>query len=139
VTDCWAERFYLLYAATGFFTPRSPHIRGRVSWNRIRSAQIDVGGSKSRVLLISGPPAFVNEHFLRQYLDTKMQYQVDEVVHRYVSEDRTRVLLEFRFGSFRCQAEAARMALMREFRDHGVVCEYGSFAASPVLLTSQYF
>ncbi|KAL2019314.1 hypothetical protein VTK56DRAFT_9781 [Thermocarpiscus australiensis] len=94
-------------------------------WNRIRSAEVDADGRRSRVLLISGPPTVVNEPFLRSYLDTKMQYQVDEVIPRGRNADGSRVLVEFRFGSFRCQAEAARMALMREFRDVGVVCEYG--------------
>ncbi|GAB1319131.1 RRM domain-containing protein [Madurella fahalii] len=120
-----AERFYDLYSFFGFSTPRNPHLRARVTWNRIRSAEVDVGGRKSRVLLVSGPPDVVNEQFLTSYLDTKLQYQVDEVLHRGLSPDGARVLLEFRFGSFRCQAEAARMALMREFRDSGVVCEYG--------------
>ncbi|KAG7287683.1 hypothetical protein NEMBOFW57_007196 [Staphylotrichum longicolle] len=158
-----AELFYGLYAATGYATPRNPHLHARVSWNRVRSAEVDKGGRRSRVLLISGPPRIVNQGFLSSYLDTKMVYQVDEVVHRGVSEDRNRVLLisgpprivnqgflssyldtkmvyqvdevvhrgvsedrnrvllEFRFGSFRCQAEAARMALMREFREEGVL------------------
>lgn len=96
-----------------------------MAWNRVRSAEVDAGGRRSRVLLVSGPPAVVNETFLRAYLDTKMLYQVDEVLPRGASADGGRVLLEFRFGSFRCQAEAARMALMREFRDVGVVCKYG--------------
>jgi hypothetical protein len=98
-----------------------------VTWNRVRSAEIDKGGRRSRVLLISGPPTVVNEPYLCSYLNTKMVYQVDEVLHRGVSDDGSRVLLEFRLGSFRCQAEAARMALMREFRDAGLVCEYGEF------------
>ncbi|AEO66648.1 uncharacterized protein THITE_38236 [Thermothielavioides terrestris NRRL 8126] len=120
-----AERFYNKFAATGYSTPRSPHLRARVSWNRIRSAEVDTGGTRSRVLLVSGPPAVVNEAFLCRYLDTKLVYQLDEVIWRGMSKDGGRVLLEVRFGSFRCQAEAARMALMREFREIGVVCEYG--------------
>jgi hypothetical protein len=119
------ERFYNKFAATGYSTPRSPHLRARVSWNRIRSAEVDTGGTRSRVLLVSGPPAVVNEAFLCRYLDTKLVYQLDEVIWRGMSKDGGRVLLEVRFGSFRCQAEAARMALMREFREIGVVCEYG--------------
>ena len=96
-----------------------------MAWNRIRSAEIDAGGRRSRVLLVSGPPGIASEAFLRAYLDTKMLYQVDEVIHHGDSADGARALIEFRFGSFRCQAEAARMALTREFRDVGVVCEYG--------------
>jgi hypothetical protein len=91
----------------------------------VRSAEVDKGGRRSRVLLVSGPPGVVEQRFLCAYLDTKMVYQLDEVVRRGASDDGSRVLLELRFGSFRCQAEAARMALMREFREQGVVCEYG--------------
>ncbi|KAK4035135.1 hypothetical protein C8A01DRAFT_48637 [Parachaetomium inaequale] len=120
-----AERFYARYSTTGYATPRNPHLRARVTWNRVRSAEVDAGGNRSRVLLISGPPGVVNERFLYAYLDTKMVYQVDEVFRRGQNDDGSRVLVEFRFGSFRCQAEAARMALMREFRDVGVVCDYG--------------
>jgi hypothetical protein len=119
------ERFYARYSTTGYATPRNPHLRARVTWNRVRSAEVDAGGNRSRVLLISGPPDVVNERFLYAYLDTKMVYQVDAVLHRGQNDDGSRVLVEFRFGSFRCQAEAARMALMREFRDVGVVCDYG--------------
>ncbi|KAK4126633.1 hypothetical protein N657DRAFT_567567 [Parathielavia appendiculata] len=120
-----AEAFYNAYSTTGYATPRHPHLRARVTWNRVRSAEVDKGGRRSRVLLISGPPAIVNQQYLCAYLNTKMVYHVDELIHRGVSDDGSRVLLEFRFGSFRCQAEAARMALMREFRDVGLVCEYG--------------
>lgn len=101
-----------------------------MAWNRIRSAEVDAGGSRSRVLLISGPPAVVNAPFLCAYLDTKLAYQLDEVLHHGASDDGRRVLLEMRFGSFRCQAEAARMALLREFREVGVVCEYGELLIS---------
>ncbi|KAL2267069.1 hypothetical protein VTJ83DRAFT_4346 [Remersonia thermophila] len=120
-----AERFYSRYAATGFRTPHHPDLCARVTWNRVRSAEEDKGGRRSRVLLISGPPHIVERHRLCAYLNTKMVYQIDDIIHRGQSPDGARVLLEIRFGSFRCQAEAARMALMREFRDAGVMCEYG--------------
>jgi hypothetical protein len=129
------ERFYTLHATTdGFSTPLHPHLRGRVTWNRVRSAEVDKGGRRSRVLLVSGPPGLVQERFLCGYLATKLVYQLDEVVHRGASDDGRRVLLELRFGSFRCQAEAARMALMRGFREEGGVCEYGEFFFSGPLV-----
>jgi hypothetical protein len=96
-----------------------------VFWNRVRSGELDKGGSRSRVLLVSGPRAMADEAFLRAYLDTKLTYQIDAVLHRGFSPNGERALLEFRFGSYRCQAEAARMALMREFGELGVVCVYG--------------
>ncbi|KAL2128952.1 hypothetical protein VTI74DRAFT_8419 [Chaetomium olivicolor] len=121
-----AELFYKTFAPTGYWTPRNPHLRARVTWNRIRSAEVDVGGTRSRVLLISGPPQVVNEDYLRIYFDTKFEYQIDQIIYRGANPAGTRVLLEFRFGSFRCQAESARTALMREFKDAGIVCEFGS-------------
>ncbi|KAH6856387.1 hypothetical protein B0I37DRAFT_74682 [Chaetomium sp. MPI-CAGE-AT-0009] len=124
-----AEHFYATYSTTGYATRRHPHLRARVRWNRVRSGEVDIGGSRSRVLLVSGPRAVADEAFLRAYLDTKLTYQTDAVIYRGASDDGARVLLEFRFGSYRCQAEAARMALMREFRDVGVVCVYGELCA----------
>lgn len=121
----FTERFYTTRIAHGFATPRHPHLRARVFWNRVRSGEVDTGGSRSRVLLVSGPRAMIDEAFLRAYLDTKLTYQIDAVLHRGFSSDGERALLEFRFGSYRCQAEAARMALMREFGEMGVVCVYG--------------
>ncbi|KAK0722058.1 hypothetical protein B0T26DRAFT_701176 [Lasiosphaeria miniovina] len=147
-----AERFYNRFAADGFLpgntgalsttipttndpntlptTASAPFYSGRVVWNRIRSAETDAGGCKSRVLLISGPAALVSEPVLHAYFSSKMEYQVDEVRHLGFADmgDQSgghRALVEFRFGSYRCQAEAARMALSREFKEYGVVCEFG--------------
>ncbi|KAK0672493.1 hypothetical protein QBC41DRAFT_216817 [Cercophora samala] len=76
------ERFYHLTTTLGFRIPTRPPPNHpvRVTWNRIRSAEVDVNGSKSRVLLISGPPHIVNEEHLREYFDGKLIYQVDEVI-----------------------------------------------------------
>ncbi|KAK4444914.1 hypothetical protein QBC34DRAFT_307968 [Podospora aff. communis PSN243] len=117
-----AERFYARFH-TGFHIPAHPNHTGRVVWNRIRSAEVDPNGRKSRVLLISGPKALVNETALRAYLSTKIQYQVEAVIPLHHATQRA--LIEFRFGSYRCQAEAARMALAREFKEYGVFCEFG--------------
>ena len=165
-----AERFYDRYKETGFAVPGSrPEHRGRVVWNRIRSDEVDVGGRKSRVLLISGPPGLVNPDSLRDYLAGKIQFQVESVRtlarHGFASslpvtaaaalgfgsgsggyedefgdlekeregEGKERALVEFRFGSYRCQAESARMALTREFKEFGVFCEFGEFLAHSLL------
>ncbi|KAK0745013.1 hypothetical protein B0T21DRAFT_326029 [Apiosordaria backusii] len=117
-----AERFHHLATTTGFRLPSYPSLQHhiRVTWNRIRSAEADATGQKSRVLLISGPPSIVNEEHLCAYFDKKLIYQVDEIILK-----GDRALIEFRFGSYRCQSEAARMALVREFREYGVLCEFG--------------
>jgi hypothetical protein len=105
-----------------------------VTWNRVRSAEEDPNGRRSRVLLISGPRHLVEPRAMCAYLDTKMVYQLDDIIHLGTSRDGNRILLEYRFGSFRCQAEAARMALMREYRDLGVMCEYGELSISSSLV-----
>ncbi|KAK0619998.1 hypothetical protein B0T14DRAFT_429979 [Immersiella caudata] len=119
-----AERFCNRFQG-GFFLPQHPNHIGRVVWNRIRSAEVDPNGRKSRVLLISGPQALVNETALRAYLSSKIQYQVEAIVTKHHATQRA--LIEFRFGSYRCQAEAARMALTREFKEYGVFCDFGTY------------
>jgi hypothetical protein len=135
------ERFYNRHNLTGFAVPEHPGYRGRVVWNRIRSAEVDTGGRKSRVLMISGPPSLVNEAALHEYLSSKIQYQTESVHNVAVTpvdnagkfaNKAPRALVEFRFGSYRCQAEAARMALTREFKEHGVFCEFGKSGFSSV-------
>ncbi|KAL8367074.1 hypothetical protein RB595_007984 [Gaeumannomyces hyphopodioides] len=78
------------------------------------------GRHRSRVLLIYGPSRFVNFDSLTAYFRSKLEFQVDEVLTLAVSSPGgpdDGVLLEYRFGSFRCQAEAAKMALTREYPD----------------------
>ncbi|KAK0655401.1 hypothetical protein B0T16DRAFT_432761 [Cercophora newfieldiana] len=57
-----AERFFHRFQLAGFS-------------NHIRSAEVDVGSRKSRVLLINRPPTLVNEVALRNYLAGKIQFQ----------------------------------------------------------------
>lgn len=146
------ERFYDRFHDTGFTIPDHPTYTGRVVWNRIRSAEVDPKGRKSRVLLISGPSALVNEFALRSYFSGKIQFQVESVqtlnqtthpanaassfgeIPAVVAAESQRALIEFRFGSYRCQAESARMALTREFKEYGVFCDFGKLIFSLNLL-----
>ncbi|EJT75756.1 hypothetical protein GGTG_05686 [Gaeumannomyces tritici R3-111a-1] len=77
------------------------------------------GRHRSRVLLIYGPARFVNFDSLTAYFRSKLEFQIDEVLTLAMSGQGPDdgVLLEYRFGSFRCQAEAAKMALTREHQD----------------------
>lgn len=110
-----AERFYLKCQLRGFIVRGHP---ARVLWNRIRTAeQQDYNWRvKSRVLIVSGPREFVNENALTAYFRTKFEFQVDAVITHTKGTDTA--LVEYRFGSYRCQAEAAKMALSRE---HGLL------------------
>ncbi|KAK5653917.1 hypothetical protein OQA88_7842 [Cercophora sp. LCS_1] len=126
-----AERFYNQYHMEGFAVIRRPDYVGRVVWNRIRSAEQDPGGRKSRVLIISGPKHIVNAESLDSYFRSKITFQIDTIRTYYKPDDameslgRERELVEFRFGSYRCQAEAARMALAREYKEYGIYCDFG--------------
>lgn len=119
-----AERFWENHRR-GFVIRDYPMFEGRLRWNRVKSAAVEGSPDQSRVLLISGPDQVVNEHFLTQFFQSKLEYQVDEIITRNPGGIFGRSEVEFRFGSFRCQAEAAKMALHREFTDHGVHVRYG--------------
>lgn len=132
-----AERFYKQFHETGFWVRNRPSYVGRVVWNRIRSAEQDPNGKKSRVLLISGPKNIVNQKSLVHYFESKITFQIETIRTYYVhvpagaatQPGRERELVEFRFGSYRCQAEAAKMALAREYKEHGIYCEFGRLLA----------
>lgn len=126
-----AERFHAVYAATGF--PVRGHV-GRVIWNRIR-AGAHVGPSYlSRVLLVSGPPAVVEAEALLAFFRRKFDFTLEAV--KVWADGRGAAaasgaatgtaLVEFRFGSYRCQAESAKMALAREMGALGVRCRFGA-------------
>ncbi|KAK3306850.1 uncharacterized protein B0T15DRAFT_484097 [Chaetomium strumarium] len=126
-----AETFYERFAHQGFWTPQNPDIRARVTWNRNMAAPFNVGGALSRVLLVRGPPAIVNWAFLRPYFESKFVFQIDELRHHGPINGGAGVLLEIRFGSYRCQAQSAKGALDKEYKWAGVVCEYGRDPCAP--------
>lgn len=96
----------------------------KVKWNRNK-----VGEQKpnlSRVLLIAGDPTIVNAYWLEAFFTSKFVYQLDIVIeHDQVPTPNGLVAcVEFRFGSWRSQAQSAHQALKDEMK--GVVCwEYG--------------
>ena len=108
-----AHRFWR-WANTHGFTVGG--LRAHVIFNRIRSAESAEARNCSRVLMISGPPQYVNPHFLALFFKTKFVFQVDTVIQHGPDKDGE-VTIEYRFGSYRCQAQAAKMALGREFGD----------------------
>ncbi|KAI0419686.1 hypothetical protein F5X98DRAFT_384456 [Xylaria grammica] len=77
----------------------------RVRRNRIRTAAKPPSPS-SRVLHIEGPGCLVNESYLAAlYRTANITWQDEEVIVLSSTDRLTR--LEWRFGSFRCQAESA--------------------------------
>lgn len=89
----------------------------RVMWNRIKTAQQAHSRKTTRVLLIGGNRQFVNPSALTEYFRTKLQFQIDCIIPHTDGMDGKNAVVEYRFGSFRCQAEAAKMALVREHQD----------------------
>ncbi|KAK1729074.1 hypothetical protein CaCOL14_007868 [Colletotrichum acutatum] len=82
-------------------------LRPRVVWNRIKSAA-QPNNSRSRVILIRGPSELVRRDVLDRWFSKKFSYQTEDVLERRVPQAGVTVL-EWRFGSFRAQAEAATM------------------------------
>lgn len=117
----------------------------RVMWNRIRTSEraLPSGADASRVLLIAGPPVLVNERALTAFFRARLEFQVDSVLTHVAgrSDDddgeeegvheggASAAVVEYRFGSFRCQAQAARLALLREAPQ--VDCFFGSDPLEP--------
>jgi hypothetical protein len=118
-----AERFYERNQLGGLQIPGHPGYISKVVWNRIKTAAPDHPKNYTRVLMIAGPVYIANSVFLTSYFKSKLDFDIDEVFDRGSMGERR--LVEYRFGSFRCQAEAAKMAITREFADHGVQVWFG--------------
>ncbi len=85
-----------------------------VVWNRHRTPEQQKPGS--RVLGISGRMDVVNEEFLTEFFQTKFVFQTEAVIVRSENHATNQRVLEWRFGSFRAQADAARKTLRLDFR-----------------------
>ena len=107
-----ALRFYQKCELQGFSIDG---YKARVVWNRVKSAEQTGSKTRSRVLQIVGPAEFVNSAALTSYFHMKLEFQVDEIL--MIAETPETNIIEYRFGSYRCQAEAAKMALEREMGD----------------------
>ncbi|KAB5523890.1 hypothetical protein GE09DRAFT_1257647 [Coniochaeta sp. 2T2.1] len=118
-----ADIFYQRHMFGGLTIAGHPGYRARVTWNRIKSAEPPYPKNVTRVLMIVGPSVFVNPDSLTAYFKSKFDFEVDQIFDRGSMGDRRGV--EYRFGSFRCQAEAAKMALAREMADQGVQVHFG--------------
>lgn len=133
-----------------FFTPEAAQtlltdswikaivIRGhriRASHNRIKYGRNAITGKMSRVLIITGKQEFVNPENLRNWFKERFVFQEDVAIELIKAAGRA--VCEFRFGSYRCQAQMGKMALEKdrpegfekvEFADDP--CEVGENLAS---------
>ncbi|QYT01673.1 hypothetical protein H0G86_008702 [Trichoderma simmonsii] len=110
-----------------FFTPeaaqsllsvswtRGLYIQGyrvKVSHNRIKYGSHAITGKMSRCLIITGHADFVNEASLSKFFKDRFIYQVDEVVELIKAGGRA--VVEFKFGSYRCQSQMGKMSLEKD-------------------------
>lgn len=110
-----------------FFTPDAAQRLLSISWTQglvIRGYRIKAGhnrikyesrqqvGRASRVLIITGDSKFVNEATLTKYFEARFVFQIDEVLQ--LISNKTRAVVEYRFGSYRCQAQMGKMSLEKD-------------------------
>ncbi|KAL7921879.1 hypothetical protein ACQKWADRAFT_327437 [Trichoderma austrokoningii] len=91
--------------------------RVRVSHNRIKYASHATSGRMSRVLIITGHADFVNEATLTKFFKDRFIFQLDQVTHLISAGERS--VIEFRFGSYRCQSQMGKMSLEKD-RPYGL-------------------
>ncbi|KLO79661.1 uncharacterized protein LW93_13359 [Fusarium fujikuroi] len=126
------ERHETAAAKVVFFTPgpaqlllsksltQGISVRGfpvRVTHNRVKYGEQGILGSASRVLIITGKSTFVNPSSLTEFFEERFVFEVDEITELIVQGDASkggRSVVEYRFGSFRCQAQMGKMALEKD-------------------------
>lgn len=91
--------------------------RVRVSHNRIKYGSHAVAGRISRVLIITGLAEFVNEASLTKFFKDRFIFQLDEVTQLIRAGGRA--VMEFKFGSYRCQSQMGKMSLEKD-RPYGL-------------------
>ncbi|XWW96096.1 hypothetical protein V2A60_004066 [Cordyceps javanica] len=88
-------------------------LRARVTQNRIKTGETTPrDGDESRVLIVTGQAHLVNEPTLTEYFGQRFVFQLDEV--RVLARSAGRAVLEFRFGSYRCQAQMGKISLEKD-------------------------
>ncbi|KAI1780827.1 hypothetical protein F4818DRAFT_436023 [Hypoxylon cercidicola] len=97
----------------------------RVRWNRNRVME-DMTNA-SRVLLIGGEPQVVNAEALDRLFHKKFVWQTDVVIDHGITDSETGPIarVEYRFGSFRSQAQFAKKCLKKELEGFAYA-EYGA-------------
>lgn len=86
--------------------------RVKVSHNRIKYGKNAIAGKMSRVLIITGHAEFVNEATLSKFFKDRFIYQLDEVTQLIRAGGRA--VVEFKFGSYRCQSQMGKMSLEKD-------------------------
>ncbi|KAG6063116.1 hypothetical protein E4U32_001628 [Claviceps aff. humidiphila group G2b] len=133
-----------------FFTPEAAQrlltqclvtplvIRGylvKMALNRIKYAKNSMDNGESRVLIITGQADFVNTSTLTAFFQARFQFQIDDAANLMIHKGRA--VVEYKFGSYRCQAQMGMKSLLLdqpaglEMVEYGAdPCEVGSEATS---------
>lgn len=109
-----------------FASTQGLNIRGfrvKVTQNRIKTPAQPLLGNMSRVLIITGKSTFVNPESLVEYFTERFVFQIDQV--RELMSLHGRAVVEFRFGSFRCQAQMGKMSLEKDRPEGFEKVEFG--------------
>ncbi|PHH69886.1 hypothetical protein CDD80_6393 [Ophiocordyceps camponoti-rufipedis] len=97
--------------------------RIRVSHNRIKYPSNELSDKRCRVLIITGCDTFVNPDTLRCWFTKRFVFQEDRVI--VLIRRGGRSVVEFRFGSYRNQAQMGVKALELDRPDGFEKVEYG--------------
>lgn len=104
------------------FLIRNHHIR--ITRNRVKYPEKAMSGKESRVLIITGKSSFVNEASLTEFFREKFIYEIDEVISLIVNA-AGRSVVEYKFGSYRSQAQMGKMALEKDRPEGFEKVEFG--------------
>ncbi|OAA39090.1 hypothetical protein NOR_06350 [Metarhizium rileyi] len=114
----------LAYAWHHPFTIRG--YKAQVAPNRIKYDSHSTAKGESRVLIITGDKKFVNEGSLTAYFEGRFAFQIDKI--QTLIEFKNRAVVEYKFGSYRCQSQMGFKALLLD-RPRGL--EMVEFGADP--------
>ncbi|KAG6009293.1 hypothetical protein E4U21_002897 [Claviceps maximensis] len=98
--------------------------RVKIALNRIKYAKNSMDNGESRVLIITGHRKFVNEASLTLFFQSRFQFQIDEAATLITHKERA--VVEYKFGSYRCQAQMGMKALLLDKPAGLEMVEYGA-------------
>ncbi|KAH6880068.1 hypothetical protein B0T10DRAFT_551796 [Thelonectria olida] len=97
--------------------------RAKVAHNRVKHSEQPIEGS--RVLIITGDAEYVNKTALTEWFDKRFVFQVDKVTTLIKDDACGRAVVEFKFGSYRCQAQMGKMSLEKDNPEWLMKVEFG--------------
>ncbi|EFY91557.1 hypothetical protein MAC_02442 [Metarhizium acridum CQMa 102] len=106
--------------------------RAQIMPNRTKCHSQSTERGESRVLIITGHRSFVNEASLTAYFEGRFTFQIDKV--QTLLEFQDRAVVEYQFGSYRCQSQMGLKALLLD-RPRGL--EMVEFGADPCEVGSE--